>query len=440
MPLLLRRRPGGATAVPPLPREARLLLVGVGVDALGAGLALPFLVVYLHDVRGLPLATIGLVAAVPSVAALALLGPIGVVTDRIGPRRVQMAALSSQSLGMVLLAQAQSAPAAFVAQGLVGVGTAAFWPANHALIAAIVPEERRQNYFGVSFTLLNAGIGLGGLVGAAFADVERPGTFVAIYVVDALSFLGPLLILAWPLRKVGNAPHAPQERERDPGSYRQVLADRPFRPVLLLTFLTTLAGYGMLEAGWTAYARTVAGASTAVIGVAFATNTAVIVLLQMAVVRRIDGRRRTRALAALGGLWAAAWLVLGLAGLMPGTAAAAVLVVGSLTVFALGETLLSPVMPALTNVLAPEHLRGRYNATGSLAFQLAAIVAPAGAGLLLQAGRGGVFVALLLVTCALVVVAALRLERRLSPAANGVHRAGAAGPPEPVPASAPPAG
>ena len=61
-----------------------------------------------------------------------------------------------------------------------------------------------------------------------------------------------------------------------------------------------------------------AGASTAVIGVAFATNTAVIVLLQMAVVRRIDGRRRTRALAALGGLWAAAWLVLGLAGLMPG--------------------------------------------------------------------------------------------------------------------------
>src|SRR4051794_27589356 len=208
MPLLLRRPAGGSTAMPPLPREARLLLVGVGIDALGAGLALPFLVVYLHDVRGLPLATVGLVAAVPSAAALALLGPIGVVIDRIGPRRVQMAALSSQSLGMLLLAQAQGAPAAFVAQGLVGVGTAAFWPANHALIAAIVPEARRQNYFGVSFTLLNAGIGLGGLVGAAFADVERPATFVAIYVVDALSFLGPLLLLAWPLRQVGNAPDA----------------------------------------------------------------------------------------------------------------------------------------------------------------------------------------------------------------------------------------
>jgi MFS family permease len=434
MPLPLRRRPGGATAVPPLPREARLLLVGVAIDALGAGLALPFLVVYLHDVRGLQLATIGLVAAVPSAAALALLGPLGTMVDRIGPRRVQMAALSSQCLGMLLLAQAHSAPAAFVAQGLVGVGTAAFWPANHALIAAIVPEERRQNYFGLSFTLLNAGIGLGGLVGAAFADVQRPGTFVAIYVVDALSFLAPLLLLAWPLRSVGNAP---QEHERDPGSYRQVLADRSFRPVLLLTFLTTLAGYGMLEAGWTAYARTVAGASTAVIGVAFAANTALIVLLQMVVVRRLDGRRRTRALAALGGLWAAAWLVLGLAGLVPGTATAAVLVVVSLAVFALGETLLSPVMPALTNVLAPERLRGRYNATSSLAFQVAAILAPAASGLLLQAGRGGLFVALLLLTCACIVLAAFRLERRLAPAANGVHPAQAALRPEPVPASPP---
>ena len=255
MPLPLRRRPGGASAVPPLPREARLLLVGVAIDSLGAGLALPFLVVYLHDVRGLPLATIGLIAAVPSAAALALLGPLGAMVDRIGPRRVQMGALSSQCVGMLLLAQAQTAPAAFVAQGLVGVGTAAFWPANHALIAAIVPEERRQNYFGVLFTLLNAGIGLGGLVGAAFADVQRPGTFVAIYVVDALSFLGPLLMLAWPLRHVGNSPNAGDGREehgRDPGSYGEVLADRSFRPVLLITFLTTLAGYGMLEAGWTA--------------------------------------------------------------------------------------------------------------------------------------------------------------------------------------------
>src|SRR5690242_21845104 len=103
MPLPFRRRPGGATAVPPLPREARLLLVGVAIDALGAGLALPFLVVYLHDVRGLQLATVGLVAAVPSAAALALLGPLGATVDRIGPRRVQMAALSSQCLGMLLL-------------------------------------------------------------------------------------------------------------------------------------------------------------------------------------------------------------------------------------------------------------------------------------------------------------------------------------------------
>jgi hypothetical protein len=58
----------------------------------------------------------------------------------------------------------------------------------------------------------------------------------------------------------------------------------------------------------------------------FAVNTAVIVLLQLVVLRAIDGRRRTRVLGLLAVVWAVAWLVLGLAGTVPGTTSAGVLV------------------------------------------------------------------------------------------------------------------
>jgi hypothetical protein len=62
--------------------------------------------------------------------------------------------------------------------------------------------------------------------------------------------------------------------------------------------------------------------------------------------------------------------VLGAAGLVgAGNALVAVLcVVACAAIFGFGETMLSPVMPALTNALASDELRGRYNAMSSMIF------------------------------------------------------------------------
>jgi MFS family permease len=107
-----------------------------------------------------------------------------------------------------------------------------------------------------------------------------------------------------------------------------------------------------------------------------------------------------------------------------GTTTAAVLVVASMGIFALGETLLSPIAPAITNDLAPEHLRGRYNATASLSFQLAAISAPVSAGFLIGHELPATYVGTLLAGCVAFGVLALRMERSLPPAANGLRGSG----------------
>ena len=138
-----------------------------------------------------------------------------------------------------------------------------------------------------------------------------------------------------------------------------------FRRFLVVVFFSAFVGYAQFEAGWTAYARTVADASTKLIGIAFAVNTATIVLLQLVVIQRIEGHRRTRVLMLMSAVWALSWTLMGIAGLLPGSVVAAVLLCSSMGVFALGETFQSPVVPAITNDLAPEHLRGRYNAVGS---------------------------------------------------------------------------
>ena len=417
-------RPGLSSFWHDLPREGRLLLSTVVVDALGTGFVLPFAVVYLHEVRDIPLETVGLVLAVPAMVALALLGPIGTLIDRFGPRRVQVLALLVQLVGSALLAFVHDAPQASVAMGLIGVGHAAFWPASQSLVAVVVPPAIRQRYYGTNFTVLNAGIGVGGLASGLVVSEARPWTFTAIYLLDAVTFLAPLAVLVGPLRHVGNAvrpePPADTAAPAAPASYRAVLRDPVFRSVLAVTFFSAFVGYAQFEAGWTAYARTVAEASTRLIGLAFAVNTATIVLLQLVVIQRIEGHRRTRVLMVMSGVWAASWSLMGLAGLVPASLSGAVLLTASMGVFALGETLLSPVAPAITNDLAPDHLRGRYNAVASAVFQAAAVVGPVVAGGLLGRHLPALFVGVLLAGCAAMVLLLLRVERVIPAQANGI--------------------
>jgi MFS family permease len=403
-----------------IPRSGRLLLTAVAIDSLGIGLVLPFAVVYLHEVRHIPLATVGLLLSLPPAVALVLLGPIGSIIDRVGARRVQIVAVSFSLVGQLALALVRGPWSAAIALALGGIGQAAFWPANQALVSSAIPAPLRQRYFGTSFTVLNFGIGLGGVISGLLVNVHHAWTFEAIYLADAGSCLAPLLLLVFALRGIGGpAVRAEDAAAMAPPTYLMVLRDKVFRRFLAVTFFGAFVGYAQLEAGWTAFARFVGGISTREIGFAFAVNTVVIVVLQLPVVQRIEGRRRTRMLMLMAAIWAAAWAIVGVAGLVGGLVAV-VLLIASTGIFGLGETLLSPVSPALLNDLASDHLRGRYNAANSLAFQVAAVLGPASAGILIGHGWDAEYIGMLLVGCALVVVFLLILERRISPAANGI--------------------
>ncbi|MEO3937681.1 MFS transporter [Dermatophilaceae bacterium Soc4.6] len=408
-----------------LPRPGKWLLSTVIVDFVGNGLVLPFSVVYLHEVRGFPLGQVGLLLAIPAVVGLLVVGPAGIVIDRIGARGVVIASLLGQVAAQVVLATAGTPVRAAVAMVLLGLSGGVVWPAINALVAVVVPSGQRQRYFGVNFTLLNLGIGVGGVLGGLFVDVHRPGSFVAIYLLDAATYLAPLAILLGPLRHVsGRVPRPSRPLDAEPAggtTYLALLRDRSVAPVLLLTFVASFVGYGQLSTGIPAFGRAQAQISTQVLGWAFAANTLVIVVLQLLVLQRIEGRRRTRLLVLMSGIWVVAFLALGASGLASGSLLGALLFGACLSVFGLGETLYQPTAPAMVNDLAPDHLRGRYNALMSIAWQLASVVGPPVAGLLIGRGWATAYIGLLVGGCALVAVLALAVERRVPPHVNGVR-------------------
>jgi MFS family permease len=411
-----------------LPREGRYLLSTIIVDFIGTGLVMPFNVVYLHEVRGFELARVGVLLALPALVGLLVVGPIGTLIDRIGPRVVVIGSLVVQIVAQITLASATTELRAAIGCVLLGFSGGVIWPAIQTLIGTIIPSHLRQRYFGVNFTLLNLGIGIGGILGGLFVDVTRPETFVAIYLIDAATFLAPLVIFLGPLRHV-HRPTAPSaDEEVDDGvvaqtGYRAVLRDRSLLLVLAIVFVASFVGYGQLNTGLPAFGREVGGISTQALGLAFAANTAVIVLFQLFVLQRIEGRRRTRVLVLMSGVWALSFLALGLTGLVPGTVAAAVLFGLCAAVFGFGETFYQPTLPAMVNDLAPDHLRGRYNAVMSIAWQSASVVGPAVAGVLIGHGWNAFYIAMLVGGCALVAWLALVAERRLPARVNGVREA-----------------
>lgn len=402
-----------------LPREGRFLLSTVAIQHLGRGMTLPFTVIYLHEVRHFSLDTAGLIMALLALVAAVMAGPMGSLTDLVGARWMLIAAGVSQSLGAVAMAFATALPLAVTGAVLMGLSASIGWSAGNTFISALVRGPLRQRYFGVNFALLNLGIGAGGLIAGAYVDVARPITFETVFFADAILILIPGIWLLGPLRHVHARSVKPPE-DTSSASYATVLRLPGMRWVLVLALVSSFVGYGQLEAGIPAFARGVSQVGTEVVGLAFAANTAVIVLLQFWVLQRIEGHRRTRVGLVMLGIWSIAWLAFGASGLLPDSLAAAVLVVAFLALFGLGETLLQPTLPAITNDMAPDHLRGRVNAAQSTAFMAGGVLGPLVAGVLLDRGLPVVFIAVVLTGLAVIAWLFLRLERIISPEVNGV--------------------
>jgi MFS family permease len=389
---------------PQLPREVWLLQLGGVMNSFGNGLVLPFLVIYLHDVRGFGLGISGLVVAVSAAAQLTAGLFAGPLVDRLGPRRVLGAGLVLQGVGFGLFPLVRSPWHAFVLIAIEGAGSAGFWPSQSTLIARLTPPARRHAAYAQQRVTMNLGIGLGGLAGGLIATVAHPSSFTLLFLIDAVTFLAYVGVLVL----ITDPGTAGEERSETAASYRAVLRDRLFVRLWALNFLFVAAGYSLFNLV-PPFARDHAHLSEKQIGVVFFANTGLIVLAQLPISRAIEGRRRLRALALMPLLWIASWLMVDADGYwLTGTAAFVVITV-ALAIFGIGECFHGPAHQALVAEIAPDHLRGRYFAVHSLSWGLAGTVGPAAGGFLLAAEPFALW-PVAAVVCLIAAIGALRTE------------------------------
>ena len=394
--------------LPDLPRQAWIVLLGDLLSAVGSGLTLPFLIVYLHRVRGIDLELAGVAVATIGIAALVGNPTAGVLVDRIGARKTLLIGLLVAATGTAAIAFVDTAWEAIAATATHGLGMSLIWPALDSLLAVVVRPEQRSSVFSVRHATMNIGFGIGALVAAAVVSFESTSSFQLLYLLDAASFLlfAPLLLFA--LRGVGDRPEPDQEG--GPARYRIVLRDRIFLRIVVLTALICGAGYAQMATAFPAFATDEGGISAAALGLVFAVNTVAVSVLQLPALRLAQGHRRTALLTLVFILFAAAWAVTLAAGELDGGMQVVAVFALAELIFAVGETLVSPTLTPMVNDLAPDQLRGRYNAVSTLAWTSGFIVGPLVAGTALGSGNSTALFLGLIGVCLLGAVASSRLR------------------------------
>jgi MFS family permease len=306
----------------------------------------------------------------------------------------------------------------FAAAAIVGFGAAVIWPAQDSLLANSVSARQRSSVFSVRHATLNAGFGLGGVGAALVIDVSAPTTFEFVYLLDALSFLIFIPIL---MRLPDDDRSLIAETSKGARlGYRDIFREKVFLRLLALTALLILVGYAQYHAAFPAFATEVGELSMRALGIAFAANTFVVVAVQLVVLKMMTGRLRTHGLMLLCSFWAAAWAATLLGGEVGGVLSVS-LFVSAMALFGVGETLMSPTMPAIVNDLAPDELRGRYNGVYTLAWTSGFMVGPALAGAALASGFDTELFIALIGLCGVAAVVAARLEHHLPQEVNRVR-------------------
>jgi MFS family permease len=396
-----------------------LLVLASSIGSLGWGGVLPYQYAYAADTRDWGALVAAGAASLFSVGALVAAPIAGRLSDRFPPVRVAVIAQLIGAAGAASLILADE-PGAFLAGMLVfGMGLSAAAPAKQVLALQWSSSDDRRKVFAYKFTGESLGMAAGAFIAGLLVDLDRPDGLDVGFLMAATGFVVSSAIIAI----AGRGAPVPADFAGDPtgairavearsrGVLRVILANPALRWTAVVTIALALGFYAQFESGLPAYGITVLGVEPTVIGTAAAVNCLVIVAIQVVMVRLTAKRSAPVLLMAVGGIWVVAWLGLSAAQFAPGVAAA--IFVTTYGVFAVGETIYSPVLNPLTASLAPKGMVGQ--TLGTMAALQTAFTAagPLVAGVLLGAGMVDGFLWMHLGVSVLAVFAAWRVHRAL---------------------------
>jgi hypothetical protein len=285
--------------------------------------------------------------------------------------------------------------------------------------------EDRRAVFAYQFTAMALGMAVGAFAAGHVIDLGSPDGMLVAFLGAAAGFfvsaalIVPAALAASSTGSIEPAASDPLTNERGSlATYVHLVRNRQVRLLALVSIALAAGFYAQFDTGLPAFALSSLGVEASTIGTAAAVNCLVIVGLQWLVIKVTKHHSGPWLLVIVATIWAMTWLLLE-AAIFTDAETASTLFVLAFAIFALGETMYSPVLSPLAAAVAPPGLVG--TTLGALAALRTGISAagPLVAGILVALDLPHVFVLLHVAINASAAVLAWRLLQARSTAIAG---------------------
>ncbi|MGW0908752.1 MFS transporter [Streptomyces sp. NPDC002853] len=187
MSVLWQRVRGWPRSVPGGPVGLRLSVMAM-IDAVGTGAFLAVSVPFITRSVGLSVGELSLGLTLSAAIALATAVPIGIVADRIGPKKVLIGVSLWRCACFVLYPFVQNLWQFLAVVCLLGLTDKAAAPMEQALVGQVTATDDRVKVVAVLRSLRNVGFTVGALLGGVGLLIDTRAGYAAILLLNAVSF------------------------------------------------------------------------------------------------------------------------------------------------------------------------------------------------------------------------------------------------------------
>jgi MFS family permease len=353
-----------------------ILMGGTFIDRLGMNLIVPFLAIYVVQRFDAKITQIGLIYTIFAVSSGLGNFLAGALADRFGRRFTLILGLVCAATARLALGLAPDFTALYFAAGFAGLFGAIGWPAQLAMTADLLGQQKRANGFGIQRVVINSTFALGPLAGGFFGP--RIG-YLPLFALDAFTsyFVAFIVFSRLPETHPRKGDGLPGENfTQTLAGYGRVLRDGTFFGFILISILTWIA-FVQMSTTLSVYLVEFQDVSESFFGALVMLNALMVVLLQFPITRWASQQPLLLVMIGGAGFYLVGFGSYGLPPTMP-------LFVLAMILITLGEMLVIPTSQALTALLAPLDMRARYVAIERFTLIIAQSLGPLGASAIME--------------------------------------------------------
>ncbi|MBK8617662.1 MAG: MFS transporter [Anaerolineales bacterium] len=343
------------------------------IDVIGNTLLMPFFALYVTQKFDVGMTQAGILLATNSAAGLVGSTIGGAMADRFGRRGIILFGLIVSALSGLTLGFVDKFYMFYGLSIFVGLMGSAAHPAHQAMIADILPPEKRAEGYGLMRVISNFAWIIGPTIGGFLAAYN----FLYLFLSDALISSITALLVFRLLPETKPQPKEKTEHEslwQTLSGYRVAIFDFPYLAFIFASILMILV-YQQMYSSLSVYLRDVHQVDPQFYGLIMSSSAVTVVIFQFAVTRIIKRYPPFLMMAAATFFYMIGFTMYGFVATIP-------LFIVAMVIITIGEMIGMPTSNVLAASFAPEEMRARYMAVFGLVWAVPSMIGPWAAGLI----------------------------------------------------------